>query len=264
MAFFRATGVAGATIDHSAYDALLKKHVTDGSVDYALLKNDRGELDEYLARLGAVDASEFESWSREDRMALYINAYNAITLHGILVNYPIKPGGLLSRKRFPRNSIRQIGDFWDTAFVPVMAQRMTLNHMEHEVLRKQFKDPRIHFALVCASKGCPLLSDEAYRGAALDDQLDNDVRRFVNDESKVRIDTLKNELLLSSIFKWYSEDFAAVDAAESLDDYDRGERHILSFIGRFIDAEEWKYIEDRKPRIKYLPYDWSLNEKESR
>ncbi len=253
-------GRAGGEFDHSSYDELLTEYARDGMVDYAALKANSTQLDEYLRRLSAVDPSGFNAWSRKEQMAFYINAYNAITIRGIILHYPIQPGGLLSRARFPNNSIRQIGGFWDTPFVSLLGQEITLNRIEHEILRKQFKDPRVHFALVCASKGCPLLSADAYRGATLDEQLDHSARSFVDNEGKVRLDILKNRLFVSAIFKWYAEDFAGADVSDWSAGYAPNERGVVSFIAEYIDAERRAFIMNRKPRIQYLDYDWSLNE----
>ena len=134
--------------DHVVFDNLLQKYVSNGLVDYRGLKDNRAQLTTYLERLEQVDPNEFNQWSKSAQMAFWINAYNAITIEGILRNYPIQWGGLIARSRFPQNSIRQISGFWNKVFVKVMGKDMTLNDIEHKILRKEFDDPRIHFAIV--------------------------------------------------------------------------------------------------------------------
>ncbi|NIA31310.1 MAG: DUF547 domain-containing protein [Actinobacteria bacterium] len=112
--------------------------------------------------VGRVDEKDFPTWSENEKKAFWINVYNAVTIEGILRNYPIPWGGFLAKRRFPQSSIRQISKFWDTPFVRIMGKEITLNEIEHEILRKKFADPRIHFALVCASIGCPVLEDHAF------------------------------------------------------------------------------------------------------
>jgi hypothetical protein len=122
---------------------------------------------------------------------------------------------------------------------------MTLNHIEHEILRKEFADPRIHFALVCASIGCPELRPEAYRGADISAQLNEEARRFVGDPEKVRLDRQRKTLHLSSIFKWFRQDFGDV----------------THFVSRFLPEDDARFVRDNPVRIRYLSYDWSLNDK---
>jgi hypothetical protein len=147
-----------------------------------------------------------------------------------------------------------------------MGKEITLNEIEHEILRKEYGDPRIHFALVCAAMGCPILSDEVYRGESLDEQLERDAIRFINNEEKVRLDTEENRLYVSSIFKWYAKDFSHGydEIPEWLESYRKKERGIVSAIVRYIEGTEKDYIMENRPKVKYLDYDWSLNELEKK
>jgi hypothetical protein len=255
-----ASGTA-AQFDHSKFDTLLQKYVSDGLVNYREIKANPRLLNEYLAQLENVNPTDFQTWSRDEQMAFWINAYNAITIEGIIRNYPIQWGGLLSRIRFPQNSIRQISDFWDTVFISVMGKDITLNQIEHNILRKEFGDPRIHFAIVCASLGCPKLESYAFSGDSLDKQLNRVTRDFINNSGKVRLDQKDGTLYLSSIFDWYKEDFPATpDAREQLGKYDKDERGVIEFVLRYLPETQQNYIIKNQPSIKYLKYDWALNE----
>ncbi len=255
--------VAGvALFDAGLYEGLLRAHVHNGRVDYASLKANPDTLMSFLRQLGNVDAKKFETWRGNDRKAFWINAYNAITIAGIVRHYPIKPGGVLDRLRFPASSIRQISGFWDTEFSPVMGRRITLNEIEHKILREQFKDPRIHFAIVCASVGCPILQSEAYVGENLDRQLDEAARTFVNDPAKVRLDQKDSRLYLSSIFAWYKDDFVPSKHANGgLGAYESNTRGALELVVRLLPEDQAAFIRSHHPKIEYLSYDWSLNDR---
>ncbi len=292
------TGTASAQgLDHTQWDTILYKYTENGLVEYSSLKNDSSELDAYLAMLTRNSASDYESWSREERMAFWINAYNAVTIHGILLNYPIQPGGFFARRRFPQSSIRQIKDFWDTEFIELAGRPVTLDEIEHEMLRKEFRDPRIHFSIVCASAGCPVLSGSAYTAEGLNEQLSRDAIRFLADPKKVLLDRENNVLNVSEIFKWYKDDFYeweksaweefSGDKQQSTNDqvrkrghepkkapesdkhplpawlkrYGRSSRGFVKFIVDYASSDISEYIVDRSPELKYIEYDWTLNEK---
>jgi hypothetical protein len=258
---FAASPLQAGGIDHELFGGLLATEVSEGMVDYRSIKEDPSVLLEYLRELESLPADEYEAWDRETKIALWINAYNAITIYGIVKNYPIEYGGFLARRRFPQSSIRQIGDFWDTEFSDVMGGKVTLNDIEHEILRKEFGDPRIHFSLVCAAMGCPLLSGEAYTGERLDGQLEDDARRFINNSDKVRLDREENRIYLSSIFKWYAEDFSYEGDEEWVTRYNKSHRGVISTVVRYIDGDSAEYIRASSPKIEFLDYDWSLNER---
>jgi len=172
-----------------AYASVLEKYVDGrGMVDYKTLAANREPLDRYVKSLAALDAAAYEKWSHERRIAFWINAYNALTLETIIDHYPIKGGGWIREMRFPSNSIRQIDGVWDKLEHPVMGKKMTLDHIEHEILRKQFNAPRIHVALVCAAMGCPPLRREPYAGDRLSTQLDDQAKQFFANPKKFRID----------------------------------------------------------------------------
>ena len=242
---------ATGAFDYADYAAVLAKHVDgDGLVSYPALKADAKELDGFLDRLAAVELAEFDEWLDADRIALFLNAYNAITLKAIIGHYPIKADGL-SAWRFPANSIRQIDGVWDRMKWTIAGRRVALEDIEHRVLRRQFNEPRIHMALVCASLGCPILRDEPYEGARLDDQLADQTRRFLRRPEAFRVDRDRRRVHLSPIFDWFEKDFAR---------YGEGSAGVLSFVAMHVADDDAAWLRDNKVRIKFQDYDWSLNE----
>jgi hypothetical protein len=234
--------------DHSyaAWTAILRGCVRDGGFDYAKLVQERAKLDGVLARLLAVTPEELGAWSETQRFAFWINTYNAFCIQKVVDNYPLK-------------SIRKLdGAFgihtvFDKGFIPMKAhhpdgkgEALALNDIEHKILRKRFKDARLHAAINCASKSCPPLRGEAYTAEALDVQLDEQMRAFVNDPSRNRIDPAKKELALSEIFKWFAEDF------------ERDAKSVQEYLVRFAPPDAADFI--RGARIRYLDYDWDLND----
>ena len=218
--------------DHSLYGEVLRKFVDDGKVDYATLKNNPSALDKYLKAVAEIDNDALNSMPRNEKIAFYLNVYNALTLKVIVDYYPIK-------------SIKDIPGAWDKIKFNVAGRKLTLNQIEHRILRREFKEPRIHFALVCASKGCPKLAEAPFSSESLDKQLDREASKFINDKTKVRLDKSIRTLYISSIFKWFNEDFG----------------DIIKFISKYLPRDDAEFIKKAKPKIKYLNYDWSLNEK---
>ena len=224
---------AGNPVDHSAYARLLKQHVADGVVDYRGLKQNEDALDRYLDSLSAVDPSQL---SQSDRFAFYANAYNAWTIKLILMNYPgiesIKETGSLLRSP------------WKKRFVKLEGREMSLDEIEHDTLRAQYKDPRIHFAVNCASKGCPPLYPMPFEGAILENQLNEVTRLFINDPARYRLDG--QTLWVSKIFDWYGGDFN--------DDP-------VGFFLLYAEGDLKSQLTRQRGQLKvdYLDYDWSLN-----
>ena len=222
-------------VDHGIFGRLLKSHVQNGWVDYRGFKKDERQLDAYLDQMAQIDP---QTLGRNEQMAFYINAYNAWTIKLILENYP----GVAS--------IKDLGSFfrspWKKKFVKINGETVTLDHLEHDILRPVFKDPRVHFAVNCASKSCPPLLNEPYSGAALDGQLETAALAFINDPQS---NYLKGDTLyVSRIFKWFGEDFGN-DIRKFVQSYARGE-----FAGRLEGQGDGL-------TIRYLDYDWSLNGK---
>jgi len=256
------TPVRAQSLDHGIYDELLGKYVTDGRVDYTGFLQEKDRLELYLGQLQTVTRQELNSWTVDEQKTFWINAYNAATLEAVLNHYPIKPGGFISRARFPKNSIRQIPEVWDTPLIRLAGKMRTLNEIEHEILRRQYHDPRLHFVLVCASIGCPLLENNAFMGIDIEIRLDQASRNFLSNPGKMRIDRSSNTLFLSSIFRWFGEDFRSTGKDASVFSYyPEDEQGIISFLLKYGSEETARYIRTNHPKIKYLNYDWSLNER---
>lgn len=244
-----------------SWDQILKKHVHRGLVDYEGLKASPQELREYLNSLGSLKENEYESWSQADKIAFWINAYNALTIKAVIDNYPIQ-SSFPAALRFPKKSIRQIPGVWDEMRFVVMWRGMTLNDIEHATLRKKFQEPRVHMALVCASAGCPILRGEAYMGSALEKQLEEQTRTFLGTPSKMKIESTAKLVSLSPIFKWFGEDFVnAYSPDQGFEGHATGERAVLNFISHYLAENEADFLRNGKYVVKYLDYDWSLNEK---
>lgn len=260
-----------AGFSYDAYAATLRAYVDDnGMVDYQALKADHQRLDEFLLAMARVDKAAYDEWSEDAQVAFWINAYNALTLKVIIDHYPIK-AGLISGLAYPKNSIRQIPGVWDRIKWLVIGQRLTLNQVEHAILRGQdeelaeqygrFNEPRIHVALVCAAMGCPELRREPYVGERLDDQLDDQSRIFVNNPEKFRIDRDAGTVHLSSIFQWFGGDFVETYLPEEgFGDHSQAERAVLHYASTYLPPDDAAYLREGDFSIKYLDYDWSLNE----
>lgn len=247
--------------DFADYDDVLKTFVDEHAmVDYRRLKGDRHRLDAFVASLGKVSLETYANWSEKDRIAFWLNAYNGLTLRAIIDNYPIKPSFLRSRV-WPKNSIRQIPGVWKKLKFRVIGRNVTLWQIEHDVLRKEFDEPRIHMTMVCAAMGCPPLRGEPYEGNRLDEQLDDQTRRFLGDSAKFKIDSRKDSLHLSEIFKWFADDFVKKHAPENkIGRHDKKISAVLNFIAPYLTDARKNYVLAGKYKIKYIDYDWSLNE----
>lgn len=231
-----------ATFDHSAFSALLAEVVDErGFVDYGVLAADPAPLDRYLGRLAATDPSAL---SDADRLAFWLNVYNAYTLKLIVDNYPIDSIHDVVSGAF----IPLVNTPFKVEFVTVGGETMTLDGVEHGTIREEFDEPRIHFALVCAARSCPPLRAEAYVGDRLDAQLDDQARRFLTNPAKNRIPADDETIRLSKIFDWFGGDFGDDDAARQ------------AFLAPYFDGD----VRDRLARgafdVEFLSYDWSLND----
>lgn len=257
------TADAPRTFDHSHswLASVLKARVRDGRVDYRGLRREPDLLLEYLRQVGSVPEATVRSWSRDEQLAFWLNAYNACALRIIMERYPIRPR-LLASLRFPPDSIRQIHGVFDKLSLRVAGKGRSLDDIEHGLIRPEFKDARVHLALVCAAKGCPLLREEPYAGASLDRQLEDQARRFIQDPLKFRLLRGAREVRVSPIFKWYGEDFVPRYAPLGPEHAkDPVERAILGFARRYLDDTDRRFIDAGGYRLRWLDYDWSLNEK---
>jgi hypothetical protein len=230
-------------INFSVWDKLLHQYVdAQGRVNYQAWKAESSQaLDRWLSE---IERSHLLSLAHPDeQLALWINLYNAFTIASVLENYPIAS---IQPKILAIPNWLAFLWFFSRPTHKLAGHRYSLNQIEHKILRRQFDEPRIHFALVCASIGCPLLRNEAYWTESVRDQLEEDAIRFINNPDKVRYDAQTQTLYCSKIFKWYRRDFLKV--APSIPDYIRS------------------YLKTQLPigsstGIAYLNYDWSLNQK---
>jgi len=221
------------SLDQSVYADLLQKYVTNGEVSYQGFKKEEASLDRYLGELEKTDTGRL---SRNEQLAFYINAYNGWTIKLILSKYPnIK-------------SIKELGSLfatpWKKKICRIDGKLLSLDDIEHGIIRPRFQDPRIHFAVNCAAKGCPPLLSEPYQGSEIDRQLEGVVRAFINDPARNRLEG--NILYVSKIFDWYGEDF---------------KEGVIGFFLKYGEGDLKKDLTSRKDRVRieYLDYDWSLN-----
>lgn len=237
---------------YAGWDALLKKHVRwlpdnkQSRVDYKGFAADRSALDKVLAEWSAVTPAQFAAFNRAQQMALLINAYNGFTVALILTRYP------------DLASIKDIGNFlqspWKNRFFSLLGEPRHLDWIEHEQLRPNYADPRIHAAVNCASLGCPALRPEAFTAARLEAQLDDGMLRFMADRSRNRY--AGGKLQLNMIFKWFREDFERGH---------QGFKQLQDVTARYADQltdnpVERDKIKAKNVSIAYLDYDWSLND----
>lgn len=221
-------------VTHEVWDSLVRQHVTtEGWVDYQGFINDSIRLNQYLDLLERNHPNS-QFWSREERLAYWINAYNAYTVKLIVDHYPVR-----SIKEI-KNGIPFVNTVWDIKFIRIEDQVYDLNNIEHGILRPKFDEPRIHFAVNCASVSCPKLRNEAFVAEKLDTQLNDQARAFLNDTTKNIIEP--ERLQLSRIFQWYGGDF-------------RNEGSLAGYIDQFTEVDIRK-----NAKINYLDYNWNLNE----
>ncbi|MBB1372580.1 DUF547 domain-containing protein [Pseudoalteromonas sp. SR45-4] len=238
---------------HDSWNALLNKHVVainhnhSTEVDYAAIKREHAQLKTYLDSLSAVTQNEFDAWEKAKQLAFLINAYNAWTVELILTKYP------------NLKSIKDLGSFfsspWSKEFVPLLGKTRSLDDIEHGLIRGsgKYNDPRIHFAVNCASIGCPALREEAFTATELESQLQQQTVRFLSDTT--RNFAQENTLNISSIFKWYGDDFEKGF---------RGADTLQQFLLQYSDAlklvpAQQKALRNNDMKVKFLDYNWDLN-----
>lgn len=229
-----------APVDHSKWDQLLKRHVQEGVVDYHGFRQEQAVLEEYFKALNSVTVESLGS--RQVQLAFWINAYNAAAVKGVL-------------DRWPPRSVQGVGGFFSKVRYAMAGSSLTLNDVEAR--GRALGDWRIHMALVCAAKGCPPLRSEAYVPERLEEQLADQARRFLNDPQRgLRVEG--DTLWLSSIFSWYKRDFVASSQPRLL--VRLTPEAIVSVIRPYLDPTLAVAVQTRTVRIKWLDYDWSLNE----
>ncbi len=249
--------------DHKPWAALLKKHVVlidngkSSQVRYAGFAQNRSELKAYLGTLSKVTQAEFNAWNKPQQMAFLINAYNAYTVEKILTRYP----GLKSIRDFGT----VFGNPFKDKFFTLLGREFSLDMIEHDTLRKPgaYNEPRVHFAVNCASIGCPMLREEPYVAARLEAQLEEQTRRFLSDRSRNRYNAQDNALEVSEIFKWFSSDWTS--GYRGLDSkgapMQSREQFFAGYAALLADAPvQQQAIAERRAAIRHLDYDWTLND----
>ena len=244
---------AAAPFDHGTWDQLLQRHVVvvdRGSVtrvDYAGMAQEREALRGYLSSLSNVSPVTFDSWGREHQLAFLINAYNAWTVELVLEKFPAL------------DSIKELGSIfqspWQKRFVPLLGETRSLDDIEHSLIRgsERFNEPRIHFAVNCASIGCPALRAEAYTGDRLEPQLEGATRSFLQDRGRNRLQG--DKLQVSSLFDWYRGDF---------EQGWRGQKKLTEFLAAYYEAlglsqAQRELLVRGELEVEFLDYDWGLN-----
>lgn len=220
-------------ISHAKWNRLVAKNVTAaGQVNYKGFIDDEILFDKYLKLLSENPPAN--NWSEEEHLAYWINAYNAFTVKLIIDHYPVKSIKDLG------GAVTMVNSAWDIKFFKIGGVDFDLNTIEHEILRKNYKEPRIHFAINCASVSCPKLRNEAYTSEALDTQLEDQTKKFINNPIKNKISD--TELQLSKIFDWFKSDFIK-------------EKTLFDFLQQYTSV-----VISNDHKIKFMEYDWNLNE----
>lgn len=218
---------------HASWSELLSKHVKPNGVDYSAFKKEQASLKAYLKDLSSVSKEDFNGWKGHDQLAFFINLYNAATIDLVLDNYPIKSfkdevGG----KEGP----------WKLSFIKAIGNTYTLDQVEHELIRKNFNEPRIHFAVNCASEGCPPLRNEAFTGENLEAQLEEQTTTFLANSAINNFDG--KTLTLSPIFDWFKEDFIKKSGS------------VENFVDPYYKDQS---VKKGAAKLKYSEYGWNIN-----
>lgn len=220
---------------HDEWSALLQKHVReDGLVDYKGFIRDKDKLNAYAEHLSENPPAS--NWTDNQKIAYWINAYNVFTVKLIVDNYPVKSIKDLN----PALSIPTVRSIWTKEWFQIGGEDFSLDRIEHKILRKEFEEPRIHFAVNCASISCPILRNEAYTADKLDAQLDEQARKFLNDKTRNKIE--QQSVRVSKIFSWFGGDFK------------KGQT-LIQFLNKYSEVEI-----DEKAKVRFMSYDWDLNE----
>ena len=230
---------AEETFDYSIYESLLSKYVEGGRIDYVTWKIEDMEMFEKY--LQALDKTDVARMSSDEKKAFWINAYNAVTIYAVLErisNFKIIATFF---------SVQMVPEFFNGIVYPVAGEELTLNDIENDKLRGNFSDPRIHFAIVCASRSCPVIQSTVYKANTLDDQLDEATERFIRNKKLNKLDKKKKVLYLSKIFDWYSEDFI----------YETGS--VPYYVMNYANKDDSEFLSINDVEEKYMVYNWMLN-----
>jgi len=248
---------------HDKCAAILKEFVNDdGAVDYSNLRRKRLELKQLLQEFDELEPSEYKAWPREDKIAFWINIYNIQMLNVIVENYPINASRVLSFFWGPY-SIRHIKGIWTDYKVMIMDEEFTLREIERRFFQREFNEPRAFLAITYASMSGPRLHNEPYHGYKLEEQLNNQVRQFLSSADGFRIDRDKKTVCLSAIFEptWHGDEFVKkFRINRKFKERVPETRAVLNFISRYIPEQDVSFLEVENYTVKYIKYDWTLND----
>lgn len=226
----------GTAFSHNLFDQVLQEHVDEtGQVNYTKLKANPERLEAYLDLLAAARPTE---WSYNAQLTFWINAYNALIIKGVIDHYPT-------------TSVRKVKwfkGFFSRLKFQVAGKTYTPNQIEHGILRQEFVDPRVHFALVCASRSCPPLGNRAFSAETIEEDLETVTFNFIQNPEQVSIDRSKRLVYLSKIFKWYDDDFR------------EGYDGVADFLADYLPLENTEFLSSTDVKFRYLNYDWTLND----
>ena len=221
---------------HDLFDQVLQEHVDEhGRVNYTKLKANLEKFEAYLDLLAAAKPTE---WSYNAQLTFWINAYNALVIKGVIDHYPI-------------TSVRKVklfNGFFSRLKFQAAGKTYTLNQIEHGIIREEFVDPRVHFALVCASSSCPPLQNRAFSVETIEERLETLTFNFIRNPEQVRIDRAERRVYLSKIFKWYDDDFK------------QGYEGVADFLADYLPPEDAEYLSSTDVKFRHLDYDWTLND----
>ena len=228
--------VEGDAFSHDLFDQVLQEHVDEnGQVNYTKLKANPEKFEAYLDLVAAANPTEL---SYNEQLTFWINAYNALVIKGVINHYPI-------------TSVRKVklfNGFFSRLKFQAAGKTYTLNQIEHGIIREEFVDPRVHFALVCASSSCPPLWNRAYAVETIEARLETVTFNFIRNPEQVRIDRAKRDVYVSKIFKWYKDDFKS------------GYDGVADFLADYLPPEDAEYLSSTDVKFRYLDYDWTLND----
>ena len=229
-----------ASFSHDLFNQVLQEHVDEnGQVNYTKLKANPEKFEAYLDLLAFANPEEL---SYNERLTFWVNAYNALVIKGVVNHYPI-------------TSVRKVklfNGFFSRLKFQVAGKMYTLDEIEHGTIREEFVDPRVHFVLVCASKSCPPLWNRAYTAETIEERLETATFNFVRNPEQVRIDRAKRRVYVSKIFKWYEGDFK------------EGYDGTVDFLSDYLPPEDAEFLESTEVKLRYLDYDWTLNDQKNR
>ena len=242
------TPAVNNSFSYADYAEVLSQYVSDrGLVDYSGLQANRQQLDRFNRSLGQVAPETYAGWSDNQKIAFLMNAYNSLTLQSIIDREPLP------------ESIKDISGVWNRRKFALVGEEKTLDNIEHDILRKEFNEPRLHVALVCAAISCPPLRNEPYRAAVLDEQLNDQTLKFASSPHGFSLDREAERVYLSSIFKWYGQDFEPTYDVEDKFAGNDKQRAVLNYLSPTLDSASQTFLAQGDYKVKYLDYDWSLN-----